>query len=134
MQEIVFQHAYKREEYTAPVKLLREDFPPHQGDPLFRKWLLILIGRMWDDFEPCFSYCDKANYIEGIIEFAKEDKDPEVRAAAIYAIGTYIGCSLDESTASAVVSLSHVAARVADLKADACFLVRKEIVYSLQVI
>ena len=64
-------------------------------DPVLRKWLLILIGRMWDDHEECYKLCERCNYIETVIEFAKTDPDPEVRAAAIYAIGTYIGCTPD---------------------------------------
>ena len=73
-------------------------------------------------------------YIEAILDFAREDSDPEVRAAAIYAIGTYIGCvGMDQSEPNIFRLVEHASA-IAKLKNDACFLVRREIVYSIQLI
>ena len=68
------------------------------------------------------------------MEFAQDDHDPEVRAAAIYAIGTYIGCvGMDQSEPNIFRLVEHASA-IAKLNKDACFLVRKEIVYSIQLI
>ena len=58
--------------------------------------MLILIGRMWEEFPHAICHAKRGgNYVENVLKFAKEDKDPEVRTAAIYAIGTYLGCELD---------------------------------------
>ena len=86
---------------------------------------MILLGRMWDDYQPCFGHCERNGYIENILEFAQHDFDPEVRAAAIYAIGTYIGCvGMDQSEPNIFRLVEHASA-IAKLNKDACFLVRK---------
>lgn len=136
------------ESFTLPLFLIESDgYGPNQGDSLLRKWLLILIGRMWDDFPEAIFHAHRGGYIENVIAFAKEDEDPEVRTAAIYAIGTYMGCTLDaidEDVRSGKLQtdcidaktncykLIKIASEIATLIDDACWLVRKEIVYSLQ--
>ena len=54
-----------------------------------------------------------------------------VRAAAIYAMGTYMGCPLTQSGDSINNrnKLYIIASEIAKVTDDACWLVRKEIVY-----
>ena len=131
MQDIIYEHSFKAE--FDMLELLNE----RHHDALLRKWLLILVGRMWDDHDACYKKAERSNYIETVLEFAKTDPDPEVRAAAIYAIGTYIGCSPTHSTEAEPESqmckpaILNNASEVAQLLNDACFVVRREIVYSL---
>ena len=55
-----------------------------KGEPLLRKWLLILIGRMWDGYPAAVEHANRGNYIQNILDFVKEDEDPEVRVNTIY--------------------------------------------------
>ena len=54
-----------------------------KGEPLLRKWLLILIGRMWDGYPAAVEHANRGNYIQNILDFVKEDEDPEVRVNTI---------------------------------------------------
>jgi hypothetical protein len=44
---------------------------PNEGDSLLRKWILILIGRMWDSFPEAFLHAKRGDYIQNVIAFAK---------------------------------------------------------------
>lgn len=132
MHDIIYDYCFKvKREYISDdfvYELLNEKCK----DPVLRKWILVLIGRMWDDHQECYKMSERCNYIETVIEFAKQDEDPEVRAAAIYAVGTYIGCTgeADEET-NCKPAILNFASEVAQLINDACFVVRREIVYSI---
>jgi hypothetical protein len=64
--------------YNLPLFLLNDDgYPPNTGDPLLRKWLLILTGRIWEDYPYAFQRAFRGDYVEPIImDFLREDKDP----------------------------------------------------------
>ena len=83
---------------------------------------------MWDGYPAAVEHANRGNYIQNILDFVKEDEDPEVRAAAIYAMGTYMGCPIVDSINNRN-KLYIIASEIAKVTDDACWLVRKEIVY-----
>lgn len=131
--------------YNLPLFLLNDDgYRPNQGDPLLRKWLLILTGRIWEDYPDAFQRAFRGDHVEtSIMDFIRGDEDPLVRAAAVYAIGTYIGCEMKEKTKTKpgyadetdpIHKLTLIASELSNSRYidDACWLVRREIVCSLQ--
>ena len=61
----------------------------HLNDPeaVLRQWLAIALGRVWDNYEPARWRGARDNAPEKLFELLK-DEVPEVRAAAVFALGT----------------------------------------------
>ena len=65
-------------------------------DPLLRQWLAIAIGRVWDKYEKARWRGARDNAHEKLYVLLK-DPVPEVRAAAVFALGTFLN-SCEERT------------------------------------
>lgn len=100
-------------------------------DPNLRRWIILCIGKFWE------------NYDEGKREAIQEkahiqlcglltDPSPEVRAATVYAIGTFIsrGPSDVASEPRTIIEL-NLGLTLAVVISDASHLVRKELVVAL---
>ncbi len=100
-------------------------------EPVLRQWLAIAVGRVWDHYEPARWRGARDNAHEKLYELLK-DPVPEVRAAAVFALGTFIN-SCDERTEHAN-NLDHtIALHLLKACEDGSPLVRRELVVALQV-
>ena len=100
-------------------------------EPVLRQWLAIALGRVWDAYEPARWRGARNNAHEKLFELLK-DPVPEVRAAAVFALGTFIN-SCEERTEHAN-SLDHSIALnlMNTVSEDSSPLVRQELVVALQ--
>jgi hypothetical protein len=96
-----------------------------------RQWLAIALGRVWDAYEPARWRGARNNAHEKLFELLK-DPVPEVRAAAVFALGTFIN-SCEERTEHAN-NLDHSIALnlINAVSEDGSQLVRQELVVALQ--
>lgn len=99
--------------------------------PQLRQWVAICLGRLWDHYE-------KARWT-GVRDIAHEklynllkDPVPEVRAAAVYALGTFINSVMERSEHANNVDNAVVMTLVNTVSSDMSFLVRKELINALQ--
>ncbi|XP_019880990.1 regulatory-associated protein of mTOR isoform X2 [Aethina tumida] len=99
--------------------------------PHLRQWVAICLGRLWDRF-------DSAKWI-GVRDIAHEklytplkDPYPEVRAAAVYALGTFINSVGERSEHANNIDHGVVMKLVTTVMDDMSPLVRKELVNALQ--
>lgn len=85
----------------------------HLNDPeaVLRQWLAIALGRVWDNYEPARWRGARDNAPEKLFELLK-DEVPEVRAAAVFALGTFVN-SCEERTEHAN-SLDHTIGNLKD--------------------
>ena len=58
-------------------------------EPVLRQWTTIALGRVWDNYEPGRWRGARDNAPEKLFELLK-DEVPEVRAAAVFALGTFV--------------------------------------------
>ena len=78
----------------------------HLNDPqaLLRQWTTIALGRVWDNYEPGRWRGARDNAPEKLFELLK-DEVPEVRAAAVFALGTFVNsCDVRTEHANRYVS------------------------------
>ncbi|CAG8587642.1 23373_t:CDS:2 [Gigaspora margarita] len=100
-------------------------------DALLRQWVCLCIGQYWTNYADAKS--------EGIENQAHlkffgllNDPVPEVRASALYALGTFIG---DLERTEQIVNIEHnIAINALDANNDASPLVRRELVIALSYI
>ncbi|KAJ8916102.1 hypothetical protein NQ315_004468 [Exocentrus adspersus] len=99
--------------------------------PHLRQWVAICLGRLWDHYE-------KARWT-GVRDIAHEklytllrDPCPEVRAAAIYALGTFINSVTERSEHANNIDHSIVMTLANTVSGDMSSLVRKELINALQ--
>ena len=100
-------------------------------EPVLRQWLAIALGRVWDAYEPARWRGARNNAHEKLFELLK-DPVPEVRAASVFALGTFIN-SCEERTEHAN-NLDHSIALnlMNTVSEDGSPLVRQELVVALQ--
>jgi len=60
-----------------------------ESDPVLRQWLAICLGRIWDGHEDARWRGARDNAPERLFNLLS-DPVPEVRAAAVYALGTFL--------------------------------------------
>ncbi|KAF5293532.1 hypothetical protein FQA39_LY03017 [Lamprigera yunnana] len=99
--------------------------------PTLRQWVAICLARLWDHY-------DKARWT-GVRDIAHEklytllqDPCPEVRAAAVYALGTFINSVSERSEHANNIDHSIVMMLVNTVSRDMSSLVRRELVAALQ--
>ncbi|KAJ9585619.1 hypothetical protein L9F63_002589, partial [Diploptera punctata] len=100
-------------------------------NPLLRQWLAICLGRLWNNY-------DKARWC-GVRDIAHEklytlltDPVPEVRAAAVYALGTFISSVTERSEHANNIDHSIAMTLINTISYDMSPLVRKELAVALQ--
>ncbi|EFA08847.1 regulatory-associated protein of mTOR isoform X1 [Tribolium castaneum] len=96
-----------------------------------RQWVAICLGKLWDHYE-------NARWT-GVRDIAHEklykllnDPCPEVRAAAVYALGTFINSVTERSEHANNIDHAIVMTLVKKVSNDMSHLVRKELVNALQ--
>jgi len=93
-------------------------------NPLLRQWLAICLGRLWTGYDKA-RWCGVRDNAHEKLYQLLDDTCPEVRAAAVYALGTFISSVVERSEhannidQSVAMNLLNTAAR------DMSVLVRK---------
>lgn len=100
-------------------------------NPMLRQWCCICLGLCWQNYPEARWEGVRNNVHASLIELLT-DSVPEVRSAAIFALGTYIGCGQgNEATIEQTNKLDAeiVSALIKDY--DMCYMVRKELISAL---
>jgi regulator-associated protein of mTOR len=63
-----------------------------ESDPLLRRWVVLALAKLWENYEDAKSVAIKEGAHEKLC-LLLQDGCPEVRAAAVYALGVFIGTS-----------------------------------------
>ncbi|EIN14287.1 hypothetical protein PUNSTDRAFT_140611 [Punctularia strigosozonata HHB-11173 SS5] len=64
----------------------------NEGDFLLRQWVALCIAQLWDSNDEIKVYGVDTGTQDKLLEILQDDS-PEVRAAALYALGTFLGAS-----------------------------------------
>ncbi|CAG9766150.1 unnamed protein product [Ceutorhynchus assimilis] len=99
--------------------------------PHLRRWVAICLGRLWDNYETARWTGVRDTAHEKLYTLLK-DPYPEVRAAAVYALGTFINAVIRRSEHANNIDHSIGMTLVNHVGNEASPLVRKEIVCALQ--
>ncbi|XP_056606008.1 regulatory-associated protein of mTOR isoform X1 [Triplophysa dalaica] len=99
---------------------------PH---PLLRQWVAICLGRIWQSFDSA-RWCGVRDSAHEKLYSLLSDPIPEVRCAAVFALGTFVGNSAERTDHSTTID-HNVAMMLAQLINDGSPIVRKELVVAL---
>lgn len=99
---------------------------PH---PLLRQWLAICLGRVWSNYEAA-RWCAVRDSAPDKLYCLLADPLPEVRAAAVFALGRFIANTGDRSDQANQIDFG-VAVTLTQMSLDGSPLVRKELVVAL---
>ncbi|KAL3274395.1 hypothetical protein HHI36_015788 [Cryptolaemus montrouzieri] len=99
--------------------------------PRLKQWLALCLGMLWDHY-------DKARWT-GVRDIAHEklyillqDSCPEVRAAAVFALGTFINSCVERTNHANNIDHSVAMTLINTVSSDMSSLVRKELINALQ--
>lgn len=101
------------------------------SDPMLRKWLAICLGTSWDGYEDA-RWCGVRSCAHEKLYTILDDYDPEVRAAAVYALGTFINSSTERTDHANTIDHSIGMKLVSTSLYDSSVIVRHELVVALQ--
>uniref|UniRef100_A0A336KI03 CSON003958 protein n=1 Tax=Culicoides sonorensis TaxID=179676 RepID=A0A336KI03_CULSO len=100
-------------------------------NPKLRQWLIICLGNLWQNFERARWSGDRDNAIEKLNPFLI-DPVPEVRAAAVYAMGTFISSVIQRSEQANNMDRPIASYLLSQVINDASPIVRIELIATLQ--
>ncbi|CAH0389097.1 unnamed protein product [Bemisia tabaci] len=100
-------------------------------NPLLRQWLAICLGRLWNNYDKA-RWCGVRDSAHEKLYILLKDDVPEVRVAAVFALGTFISCSTEHSEHATNIDQSVAMMLANTALHDMCPLVRKELVAALQ--
>ncbi|KFK24674.1 hypothetical protein AALP_AA8G010200 [Arabis alpina] len=104
------------------------DPPP---DPLLLQWLCLCLGKLWEDFLEAQIMGRQANASEKLIPLLSEAQ-PEVRAAAVFALGTLLDVGYKEfDDDENIIAEDIVINSLLDVVSDGSALVRAEVAVAL---
>lgn len=99
--------------------------------PLLRQWMCICLGLSWQNYPEARWEGVRCNAHQSLIGLVN-DPVAEVRAAAIFALGTYIGCGLSNEATIEHTNKIHAEIVSALIKEyDMVYIVRKELIVAL---
>ncbi|KAF4526070.1 hypothetical protein B566_EDAN007563 [Ephemera danica] len=103
------------------------------GDPLgrLRQWLALALGRLWSGYEAA-RWCGVRDSAHEKLYQLLKDPIPEVRASAVYALGTFIASTTERSEHANKIDHSVAVTLIATVGQDMSPLVRKELIGALQ--
>ncbi|XP_052071445.1 regulatory-associated protein of mTOR-like isoform X2 [Mytilus californianus] len=91
-----------------------------------RQWLALCLGKVWTQFDNA-RWCGVRDIAHEKLYKLLEDDAPEVRAAAVFALGTFIACNTERTDHANNIDLS-VGMTFSNIAQDGSPLVRKELV------
>lgn len=100
-------------------------------DSTLRKWFVICLGNLWYRNEDARWSAARDLAYEKLFKLLK-DPDPEVRAATVYALGTFISSTLDRTSQANDLDRQIAMHMLDSVSNDMSPLVRAEIVAALQ--
>lgn len=100
-------------------------------DPMLRKWLAICLATSWDNYEDA-RWCGVRSCAHEKLYTILDDPDPEVRAAAVFALGTFINSSSERTDHANTIDHSIGMKMATTSLYDSSVLVRHELVVALQ--
>ncbi|XP_052865400.1 regulatory-associated protein of mTOR [Anopheles cruzii] len=101
------------------------------GNPLLRQWLAICLGHLWQHYEQARWSGVRDNANEKLYQLLS-DPHPEVRAAAVYALGTFISSVTQRSDHANNIDRATAMHLFATVSNDMSPLVRMELIAALQ--
>uniref|UniRef100_A0A182IJQ6 Raptor N-terminal CASPase-like domain-containing protein n=1 Tax=Anopheles atroparvus TaxID=41427 RepID=A0A182IJQ6_ANOAO len=101
------------------------------SNPLLRQWLAICLGHLWQNYEQARWSGVRDNANEKLYPLLS-DPHPEVRAAAVYALGTFISSVTQRSDHANNIDRSTAMQMFAMVSNDMSPLVRMELIAALQ--
>lgn len=101
-------------------------------NPLLRKWFIICLGNLWNNFESARHLGVRDSAYEKLHEKLLRDPVPEVRAATVYALGTFISSTIDRVSQDNDIDRSIAINLLNEVGNDMSPLVRMELVAALQ--
>lgn len=103
----------------------------HDSDPVLRKWMTICLGNLWLNYEDARWSGARDLAYEKLYTLLK-DPVPEVRAATVYALGTFISSTLERTSQANDLDRSIAVHMIENVSNDMSPLVRMELVAALQ--
>ncbi|XP_069683368.1 regulatory-associated protein of mTOR [Periplaneta americana] len=100
-------------------------------NPLLRQWLAICLGRLWTNYDKA-RWCGVRDIAHEKLYILLTDPVPEVRAAAVYALGTFVSSVTERSEHANNIDHSIAMTLINTVSHDMSPLVRKELVVALQ--
>jgi regulator-associated protein of mTOR len=102
-----------------------------EPNPVLRQWLAICLGRLWQNYDTARWYGARDNAHEKLINLLW-DEIPDVRAAAVFALGTYVLNTSEDGTSEMRITIDQmVGTALLGLLNDGSSIVRKELVSAL---
>ncbi|BFZ17584.1 hypothetical protein BsWGS_20619 [Bradybaena similaris] len=95
-------------------------------NPHLRQWLALCLAKVWTSFDNA-RWCGVRDHAHEKLSKLLSDPEPEVRAATVFALGTFVSRSLDRTDHSVAVDV-HVGNLLVTCITDGSPLVRKELV------
>ncbi|RUS18731.1 hypothetical protein BC937DRAFT_88408 [Endogone sp. FLAS-F59071] len=100
----------------------------NDNDPLLRQWICLCLAQLWKDYAEAKVSAIGENAHEKLCALLN-DAVPEVRAAALYALGTFIG---DLGRTEQVINIEHsIGISTLVATSDGSPIVRKELIIAL---
>lgn len=99
--------------------------------PKLRQWVAICLGRIWNNFEQA-RWCGVRDSAHEKLEILLSDPEPEVRAAAVYALGAFLNSTTERTDHANAIDQSIGMMLINKVANDGSPIVRKEVVVALQ--
>lgn len=100
------------------------------GTPLLRQWLAICLAHIWENNENA-RWIGTRNTAHEKLFSLLEDPVPEVRAAAVYALGTFVNSATERTDHANALDHNIAITLINKVSNDSSPLVRKELVVAL---
>ncbi|KAJ8681855.1 hypothetical protein QAD02_017647 [Eretmocerus hayati] len=100
-------------------------------NPLLRQWLCLCLARLWQNYDKA-RWCGVRDIAHEKLYTLLQDPVPEVRAASVYALGTFINSVTKRSEHANNIDQAIAMMLINTVTHDMCPLVRKELVVALQ--
>lgn len=99
-----------------------------------RKWACICLGLIWQRYENAYWRGHRDNAHQKLIDLLNLESEPEIRAAAVFALGTFVSCTcLEDSQSNSQINLQVAVSLINNnVHMDGSILVRKELLVALQ--
>ncbi|XP_043280905.1 regulatory-associated protein of mTOR isoform X2 [Venturia canescens] len=101
------------------------------SNPLLRQWLCLCLGRLWHNYDKA-RWCGVRDIAHEKLYNLLQDPVPEVRAASVYALGTFINSVTKRSEHANNIDQIIAMTLINTVSHDMSPLVRKELVVALQ--
>ncbi|XP_073974210.1 regulatory associated protein of MTOR complex 1 isoform X2 [Rhodnius prolixus] len=103
----------------------------NDSSPLLRQWLAITLGRLWRSYDKA-RWCGVRDSAHEKLYILLKDPSPEVRAASVFALGTFISSVTERSEHANNIDHSVAMTLLSTVSKDMSPLVRKELIVALQ--